>query len=159
MAYILYMSHSTQCSLLTTYNELFFVPDISYPPESVPSSASQTIHTRDPTSEGDVSLAVFSTNVTRERDSAADVTEEPTLSYVSPETPVKISNTNESLVQDEDGSGLRYKSILNASFNGNASVHYSDNLLSENGSEAPSDHLVGTYPENSSDVMGDMYHN
>jgi len=159
MAYNLYMSHSTQCSLLTTYNELFFVPDISYPLESVPSTASQTIHTRDATSEVDVSLAVLSTNVTQERDSAAYVTEEPMLSDVSPATPVKISNTYERLVQDEDGAGLQCKSILDASFNGNASVHYSDNLLPENGSEAPSDHLAGTYPENSSDFMGDMYHN
>lgn len=153
------MSHPTQCSLLTTYNELFFVPDTSYPLESVPSTANQTIHTSDPTSEGDVSLAVLSTNVTQERDWAADVTEEPTLSDVSPATPVKVSNTYESLVQDEDGAGLQCKSILVASFNGNASIHYSDNLLSGNGSEAPSDHLAGTYPENVSDVMGDMYHN
>jgi hypothetical protein len=159
MAYNLCMSHSTQCSLLTTYNELFFVPDISYPLESVPSTASQTIHTRDPTSEVDVSLAVLSTNVTQERDSAADATEEHTLSAVSPAMPVKVSNTYETLVQDEDGAGLQGKSILVASFNGNASAHYSDTLLSENGSEAPSDHLAGTYPENSSDVMGDMYHN
>jgi hypothetical protein len=158
MAYNLYMSHSTQCSLLTTNNELFFVPDISYPLESVPSTASQTTRTRDPTSEGEV-LAVLSTNVTQERDSAADVTEEPTLSDVSSATPVKVSNTCESLVEDEDGAGLQCKSILVASFNGNASVHYSDNLLSENGSEAPTDHLAGTYPQNSSDVMGDMYHN
>jgi hypothetical protein len=159
MGHNLYLSHSTQCSLLTTYNELFFVPDNPYPLESVPSTASQTIHTRDPTSEGGVSLAVHNTNVTQERDSAADVTEEPTLSDVSPATPVKVSNTYEGLVQDEDGTGPQCKSIHVAGFNSNATIHYSDNLLSENASEVPSDHLAGTYPENSSDFMGDMYHN
>jgi len=157
MAYNFYVSHSTQCSLLNTYNELFFVPDISHLLESATSPTSQTIHTRDPTSEGDVSSAVLSTNVTQERDSAADVTEEPMLSDVSSATPVKVSNTCESLVQD--GAGPQCKSILVASFNGNESIHYSDNILSENGSEAPSDHLDGTYAENSSDGMGDLYHN
>jgi hypothetical protein len=65
------------------------------------------------------------------------------------------------LAQDEDGAGLQCKSIHVASFNGNATIHYSDSLtqLTENGSEAPSDQLVGTYPENGSDIMGDMYHN
>lgn len=159
MACTPYINHSTQCSLLTAYNELFFVPDIYYPLESVSSTVSQTIHTRDPTSEGDVSSAVLSTNVTQGRDSTADVTEEPTLSDVSPATPVNVSNTCENFGQDEDGAGLQCKSIPVSSFNGNESIHYSDNLLSENGSEAPSDHLAGTYPENSSDVMGDMYHN
>jgi len=159
MGHNLYLSQSTQCSLLTTYNELFFVPDNPYSLESVPSAASQTIHTRDPTSEGGVSLAVHSTNVTQERDPAADVTEEPTLSDVSPATPVKVSNTYEGLVQDEDGTGPQCKSIHVAGFNSNATIHYSDNLLSENVSEVPSDHLAGTYPENSSDFMGDMYHN
>jgi hypothetical protein len=153
------MSHSTHRSLLSTYNELFFVPDISYPLESAPSTANQTIYTRHPTSEGDVSLAVLSTNVTQERDAAADVTEEPVLSEVSPATPVKLSNIYESLVQDEDGAGLQCKGIHVASFNCNASVHYSDHLLSENGSETPSDHLAGKYPENISDVTGEIYHN
>jgi len=160
MAYNLYVSPSTRCSLLSTYSELFFVPDISYPLESAPSTASQTIHTRDPTSEGDVTSAVLRTSVTQERDSAAaDVAEEPMLSDISSATLVKVSNTYESLVQNEDGAGLQCKSILVSSFNGNKSIHYSDNLLSKNESEAPSDHLAGTYAENSSDGMGDMYHN
>jgi hypothetical protein len=99
--------------------------------------------------------------VIQERDSTAGVTEEPALLDASPATPVKVSNTFEGLVQDEDVAGLQCKSNHVASFNGNASIHYSENLtqLSENGSEAPSDQLVGTYPENGSDILGDMYQN
>ena len=127
----------------------------------MPSTTSQTISARDPTSEGDVSLEVLSINATQERDSAADVTDESTLSNLTAATPVKVSNTYESLVQDKDGAGLQCRSVRVATYNGNASMHYSDNLtlLSAKGSEAPGDQLVGTYPENSSDVTGDMYHN
>jgi hypothetical protein len=127
----------------------------------VPSTASKTIHTRDPTSEGDVSLEVLSINVTQEGDSTAGVTEEPALLDASPATPAKVSNTFESLVQDKGVAGLQWKRIHVASLNGNASIHYSDNLtqLSDNGSKAPSDQLVGTYPANGSNITGDMYHN
>jgi hypothetical protein len=127
----------------------------------VPSTASKTIHTRDPTSEDDVSLEVLNINVTQERDSTAGGTEEPALLDASLAKPAKVSNTFESLVQDDCVAGLQCKSIHVASFNGNASIHYSDNLtqLSDNGSKAPSDQLVGTYPANGSDIMGDMYHN
>lgn len=144
--------------LLVRINYYLFVSGHYYSLESVRPGADLQIHAHDETLRDEASLQEVADNGTLPRDATENLTEGSPFSRKFTIIPTDISCVHKDLDETE---GTKSQSIFNENTVNSTSKNSSNRLTlpSENGSDIPTDQMVGTFSERGSKMSTNIHRN